>query len=87
MTTIEVMLEALRKAVLQNGCDMLMTGEELRKCEKAIAAGEDELAREPVAWIARVHHPWGNGLGQIRQLSYENSTDDAMPLYTREGVK
>jgi hypothetical protein len=31
------LLEALRLAVRQNSHDMLMTGEELRKCEAAIA--------------------------------------------------
>ena len=30
------LLEALKLAVLQNSHDMLMTGEELRKCEAAI---------------------------------------------------
>ena len=33
-------LDALRTAVLQNDCDMLMTGEELRKCRAAIASLE-----------------------------------------------
>ena len=31
------LLAALQLAVRQNGCDMLMTGEELRQCEVAIA--------------------------------------------------
>lgn len=34
------LLEALKLAVRQNQCDMLMTGEELRKCEAAIAKAE-----------------------------------------------
>lgn len=34
------LLEALKLAVRQNQCDMLMTGEELRKCESAIAKAE-----------------------------------------------
>ena len=36
----QVMLDALKLAVRQNSHDMLMTGEELRKCEAAIAKGE-----------------------------------------------
>ena len=34
------LLEALKFAVRQNSHDMLMTGEELRKCEEAIAKAE-----------------------------------------------
>ncbi|MFA5900464.1 MAG: hypothetical protein WC829_15300 [Hyphomicrobium sp.] len=47
-------LDALKLAVLQNGCDMIMTGEELRKCEYAIAALEADIAQagEPVACYA-----------------------------------
>ena len=36
------LLAALQLAVRQNGCDMLMTGEELRKCEAAIAKATGE---------------------------------------------
>jgi hypothetical protein len=36
----QVMLHALKLAVRQNSHDMIMTGEELRKCEAAIAKGE-----------------------------------------------
>lgn len=46
MSAAQKALEALKLAVLQNGCDMLMTGEELRKCEKAIASLEAEIAQE-----------------------------------------
>ena len=35
------LLEALKLAVQQNSLDMLMTGEELRKCESAIFKGEN----------------------------------------------
>lgn len=35
---LEQVLVLLKIAVLQNSCDMLMTGEELRKCEAAIEA-------------------------------------------------
>ena len=38
------LLEALKMATLQNQLDMLMTGEELRKCESAIAKAEAFLA-------------------------------------------
>lgn len=31
------MLDALKIAVMQNSCDVLMTGKELRKCDAAIA--------------------------------------------------
>jgi hypothetical protein len=36
----QAMLHALKLAVRQNSHDMIMTGEELRKCEAAIAKGE-----------------------------------------------
>jgi hypothetical protein len=36
------LLAALQLAVRQNGHDMLMTGEELRKCEAAIAKAKGE---------------------------------------------
>jgi hypothetical protein len=36
------LLEALKLAVRQNSHDMLMTGEELRKCEAAIAKAKEE---------------------------------------------
>ncbi len=35
------LLEALKLAVRQNSHDMLMTGEELRKCEAAIAKAQE----------------------------------------------
>ena len=38
------LLEALKMATLQNQLDMLMTGEELRKCESAISKAEAFLA-------------------------------------------
>ena len=38
------LLDALRMATLQNQLDMLMTGEELRKCESAIAKAKAFLA-------------------------------------------
>ena len=38
------LLEVLKMAVRQNNCDMLMTGEELRKCEAAIAKAEGKQA-------------------------------------------
>lgn len=46
-------LDALALSVRQNGCDMLMTGEELRKCEAAIAELRAEIAKpevEPVGY-------------------------------------
>lgn len=55
MNARQLALDALKLAVLQNGCDMIMTGEELRKCEAAIAALEADIAQavEPVAWISQ----------------------------------
>ena len=53
------LLEALKIATLQNQLDMLMTGEELRKCESAIAKAEAFLAAPQPAddgWI-----PWEGG--------------------------
>ena len=53
------LLDALKMATLQNQLDMLMTGEELRKCESAIAKAEAILAApQPSAdgWI-----PWAGG--------------------------
>ena len=45
MTTAKQMaLDALKLSSSQNGCDMLLTNEELRECENAIAALETELA-------------------------------------------
>ncbi len=38
------LLEALKMATLQNRLDMLMTGEEVRKCESAIAKAKAALA-------------------------------------------
>ena len=38
------LLDALKMATLQNQLDMLMTGEELRKCESAIFKAEATLA-------------------------------------------
>ena len=38
------LLDALKMATLQNQLDMLMTGEELRKCESAISKAEAFLA-------------------------------------------
>ncbi|MDP9992011.1 hypothetical protein J2W28_001039 [Variovorax boronicumulans] len=38
------LLVALQLAVRQNGCDMLMTGEELRQCEAAIAKATGSAA-------------------------------------------
>ena len=38
------LLDALKLAIRQNSCDMLMTGEELRKCEAAIAKATGEAA-------------------------------------------
>lgn len=50
MRARQMALDALKLAVLQNGCDMIMTGEELRKCESAIEALEADIAQavEPV---------------------------------------
>ncbi len=39
--------EALKLSVRQNGCDMLLTGEELRKCESTVAAYEQSIT-EPL---------------------------------------
>ena len=53
------LLDALKMATLQNQLDMLMTGEELRKCESAIAKAEAILADPQLAddgWI-----PWAGG--------------------------
>lgn len=53
------LLEALKMATLQNQLDMLMTGEELRKCESAISKAEATLAAPQPAddgWI-----PWAGG--------------------------
>ena len=53
------LLEALKMATLQNQLDMLMTGEELRKCESAIAKAKAILAAPQPAddgWI-----PWEGG--------------------------
>ena len=53
------LLDALKMATLQNQLDMLMTGEELRKCESAIAKAEAALAAlqsSDDVWI-----PWAGG--------------------------
>jgi len=53
------LLDALKMATLQNQLDMLMTVEELRKCESAIAKAEAILAAPQPAndgWI-----PWPGG--------------------------
>ena len=52
------LLKALKMATLQNQLDMLMTGEELRKCESAIFKAEATLAatQSDDGWI-----PWGGG--------------------------
>ena len=53
------LLEALKMATLQNQLDMLMTGEELRKCESAIFKAEAALAAPQPSyddWI-----PWKGG--------------------------
>ena len=52
------LLDALKMATLQNQLDMLMTGEELRKCESAIAKAEAILAapQSDDGWI-----PWEGG--------------------------
>ena len=52
------LLDALKMATLQNQLDMLMTGEELRKCESAIAKAEAILAatQPDDGWI-----PWAGG--------------------------
>ena len=52
------LLEALKMATLQNQLDMLMTGEELRKCESAIAKAEAILAApQPASGPAFPRHP------------------------------
>ena len=79
MNTIELMLEALKDTGARYGLTEL--------AREAIALGEAELKREPVAWIASVPHPWGNDLGQVRQLGYDKPSEDASPLYTREEIK
>ena len=52
------LLDALKMATLQNQLDMLMTGEELRKCESAIAKAKAALAatQSDDGWI-----PWAGG--------------------------
>ena len=52
------LLDVLKMATLQNQLDMLMTGEELRKCESAIAKAEAILAatQPDDGWI-----PWEGG--------------------------
>ena len=53
------LLEALKMATLQNQLDMLMTVEELRKCESAISKAEAALADPQPSyddWI-----PWKGG--------------------------
>lgn len=49
--------DALKLAVRQNGHDILMTGDELRTCDKAVAALEAEIAQgvEPVGM--RINDP------------------------------
>jgi hypothetical protein len=51
-TTRAAVIEALGIAVRQNGHDMLMTGEELRKCEAALQLlrSEPEPTPEPTRW-------------------------------------
>ena len=53
------LLDALKMATLQNQLDMIMTGEELRKCESAISKAEAALAAPQPSyddWI-----PWEGG--------------------------
>ena len=48
-TLIRQMLEALEGAVLQNDCDMVMTGEELRQSRSAIKAARARMSPPPTA--------------------------------------
>ena len=83
-------LDALKLAVLQNGCDMIMTGEELRKCESAIAALEADIAQavEPVAcaWAVR-RNDGGLQLFFVEESARRESEcgmwrNPVIPLYT-----
>ena len=63
------LLKALKMATLQNQLDMLMTGEELRKCESAIAKAEAALsAPQPSdnGWI-----PWEGGDCPVETKGYD----------------
>ena len=51
MSAKQMALDALKLAISQNGCDMLLTGEELRECENAIAALDSDLAQPAEAVV------------------------------------
>lgn len=53
MSTTEALQQALRLAIRQNSHDMLMTGEEIRQCEAALAA--TSAPAEPVGEVRRAH--------------------------------
>lgn len=74
-TDTQKVLDALKLAVRQNGHDMLMTGEELRKCDAAIALCEASLARvvEPVVQV------------QPKIAELLERIDDAWHMYERVG--
>jgi hypothetical protein len=46
---IRAAVEALTLAIQQNGCDMLLTGEELRQCERALSLLREAQGEESVA--------------------------------------
>lgn len=91
-TAAELARDALKLAILQNGCDMLLTGEELRKCEAAIVAIDADLAQavEPVAWvnsselitfeIDRSNYP-GGGVNSVATARYMKSDFCNSPLF------
>lgn len=46
--------EALRLAIKQNSCDMVLTGEEYRKCEKALSTTTPDTALQKAVLDARI---------------------------------
>ena len=77
------LLKALKMATLQNQLDMLMTGEELRKCESAIAKAEADLSapQSDDGWI-----PWKGGVCPVQDgtkvdIRYRNGDDNGNESY------
>jgi phosphopantetheine adenylyltransferase len=52
MNRLDLIIKAIDIAITQNSHDMIMTGEELRKCAQALAAARELRALEPVAIVA-----------------------------------
>lgn len=62
-SVFDAMRDALEIAIRQNGHDMLMTGEELRKCESSLSAAK--AVSEPPATVPNNSQDWKGMDGAI----------------------